>query len=60
MPTRIKAASACVIATLGLAACGPQVDLASEEQAIRDAAAHWASLDDEKDAAGVAALFTDD
>jgi uncharacterized protein (TIGR02246 family) len=43
-----------------MAACRPQVDLASEEQAIRETSARWAAFDAEKDAAGVASLFADD
>lgn len=43
-----------------LTACGSQPDLAVEEQAIRDVAANWMSLEQQKDAAGVAQLFAED
>lgn len=60
MSTAIGGAAASSLIMLTLMACGAQVDLASEEQAIREVAAQWAELDDQKDAAGVAALFTDE
>lgn len=38
----------------------PAVDLAAEEQAIRDISARWLELARAKDPAGIAALFADD
>jgi len=60
MSTRSPIAFGFSVAVLSLAACAPRVDLASEEQAIRNIATHWATLDERKDAAAVAALFADD
>ena len=60
MTMRTPLTIGCSVLILSANACGPGVDLASEEQAIRDVAAQWAAFDDEKDAASVAALFTDD
>ena len=60
MSTRLFAAGLIPCAAVVLAACGPRVDLASEEAAIRDVAARWAAMDRERDAAGVAALFAED
>ena len=60
MPTKIGVLTWSSIAAIVLGACQPHLDLASEEQAIRDISAQWAALDDAKDAAGVAALFTED
>ena len=60
MTTTTLQAVCCSVFVLFATACGPGVDLASEEQAIRDVAARWAALDEAKDAAAVAALFTDD
>lgn len=60
MSIRKQTAAFCLVALLALSACEPRVDVAVEEQAIRDIAAHWASLDDQRDATGVAALFAED
>lgn len=60
MSIRTLAAASFLVPLLVLTACEARVDLAAEEQAIRDNAAHWAMLDDQKDAAGVAALFAED
>lgn len=49
-----------VIAACAAPPAEPQVDVAAEEQAIRDIAAHWLDMERAKDAAGVAALFADD
>lgn len=41
-------------------ACGPAVDTAAEEDALRAITAHWQQLDEARDADGVAALFAGD
>lgn len=50
--------------TLALGACAAQtpvaIDAAAEEQAIRAVSARWLELEKADDAAGVAALFTED
>ncbi|NJD11800.1 MAG: DUF4440 domain-containing protein [Gemmatimonadetes bacterium] len=46
-----------------LTACGgasPKIDVAAEEQAVRAVSAHWLQLEQARDAAGIAALFTED
>lgn len=48
------------VLVLALAACAPGADVAVEEAAIRNISASWGALDDQKDAAGVAALFADE
>jgi uncharacterized protein (TIGR02246 family) len=45
---------------LGACSRSPRVDLAAEEKAVRDVSTHWLDLIKEHDAAGEAALFTDD
>lgn len=45
---------------LTTAGCAPRADVAAEEEAIRAISAAWNALDDEQDAAGVAALFAED
>lgn len=60
MLTRIGTGALSAVAIISLGGCQAQVDLVSEEQAIRDVAAQWAAFDDAKDAAGVATLFSAD
>ena len=54
-----------IIIFFALTACAPQaekqqIDLNTEEQAIRSISMRWLELANSQDAAGVAALFTDD
>ena len=54
-----------IIIFFALTACAPQaekqqIDLNTEEQAIRSISIRWLELANSQDAAGVAALFTDD
>ncbi|HYV96528.1 MAG TPA: nuclear transport factor 2 family protein [Gemmatimonadaceae bacterium] len=54
--------SAAAVALVSLASCSraPKVDVPAEEKAVRAVSAHWLELENSRDAAGIAALFTDD
>ncbi len=45
---------------LASAGCAPRVDVPAEAEAIQAISASWNVMDDEQDAAGVAALFAED
>jgi uncharacterized protein (TIGR02246 family) len=54
-----------IIIFFALTACAPQaekqqIDFETEEQAIRSISMKWLELEKSRDAAGIAALFTDD